>query len=249
MDEVILDILTQNTYQLINQSLFDLVPPRPLTISNQIFSQTATGAAITIENTEAEGNFSALNAGTHTLNVVNVTETSLTFNVTFPTNHRYGNIVEYLDWASMTWIDATGRGYNAINGTYTISNLLRGSQIILWSGCFDSINGIMNSEIYRHARLAIPPQVLVNHTRSSVDFALDRALLEVMGAGISSRFMDATNQAYYILHDLVGGPRPPRMRIESTRSLPWAYEGEAGWPILWQTTEPSGEGVVAISYM
>jgi len=254
VDEVILDILTRDQYQFTDQMLLDSVAAlRPARVPSM------TGAAIHIDYKIAddfhrgfdlveveEKGISALEVGAHSLNIVSTTSNSIAFNVTFPVAQQWGNIVEYWDWNKMRWEDATGRGEHAISGTYTISNLTTGGAVLLWSNYFDSSNGTEGAAIYRDVRLPLPPQALVNHSRSSVDFALDRALLDVWGPARASRFMDATNRAYYIMHDLVGGPRPPRMRLESTRSLPWGYEGEAGWPMLWQTTEPTGEGLVAI---
>ena len=185
-------------------------------------------------------------ARAHTFNVISTTSNSVTFNVVFPVERNWGNIVEF--WNGSRWVDATGRGYHATSGTYTIPNLPIGSVVRIWSNHFNHFNESWGTDVNRNIRLPLPPQVLVHHSRSNVDFSLDTALTDVWGPTRTSRFMDATNRGYDIIHNLVGGPRPPRMRLESTRSLAWGLEGWSGWPMRWQTTETSGDVLVAIDH-
>ncbi|MCL2427508.1 MAG: Ig-like domain-containing protein [Oscillospiraceae bacterium] len=79
-------------------------------------------------------------------------------------------------------------------------------------------------------------------SRSSVDFSLDRTLLDALGTdstgiALRNRFLDATNEAFYVIRDFIGGAQyytHGRMEIRNTRGLPRYTEGWSGWPIFWQ---------------
>jgi len=92
-----------------------------------------------------------------------------------------------------------------------------------------------------------PAEHLIFNSRSSVDFRLDRLFLDTLGPVLSARFMDATNQAFYVIRDFVGGAQHytgGRMELRHTRNLPRHVEGWSGWPMLWQLTNMHDAGVL-----
>ena len=184
-------------------------------------------------------------ARTPSFNIVNPPgQNSFTFNVIFPVEGNFGNRVEFRD--GMEWIDATGMGRNATSGTFTVRNLNPGRTYPVFFTYFNRHNETEGSRINTHATLLLPAEQHQRFTQSNMTFYLDQAIVSAWGPARTNSFVNAVNQSYGIMHDLVGGARPHNgapIEFRTVRNLPWSWEALAGpGPLIrWQMSNPSPE--------
>ena len=178
-------------------------------------------------------------------NMVNVSlvsrgNTSITVDLWFANNTTANNNVQILDPAIGGWRWITMN--HARTGRITISGLSPGVSYVIAAGTWDATRQAWFwDDVF--VTTTLPPQDLIPFQRSSVDFMLDRTFTNALGITLTNNFLDATNQAFYSIRTLVGGPQFHsgwRMQLHHTRTLPRYLEGRSGWPMLWQLTNVHG---------
>ena len=182
-------------------------------------------------------------ARTPSFQVVSVTQTSFTFDVTFPVEGNWGNRVEFRDGEN--WVDATGMGRNARSGRFTVNNLNPGRTYRLFFTHFDRQNERWADGYNTHITMQLPPQQLQRFAHSNITFYLDQVKIGAMGQTRANSLMAATNQGYNLIHGLAGGNRPfdgALIEFRSYRYLPWPAERQMGPGSLmrWQTSSLPG---------
>jgi len=176
------------------------------------------------------------------LDFVSRTTTSVTFDVWYANNNPNFNLLDKFNPGTSGWTRLLYRGSQpaALSQRYTATNLVPNVPYLFVGWAFNQSNGQWATYILEPPNF--PPLQLTLFSRSSVDFRLDRTFIDALGTdafGITLRnnFLDATNEAFYILRDFVGGSQfytGGRMEIRNTRGLPRYTEGWSGWPIFWQ---------------
>ena len=186
-------------------------------------------------------------------NIVSATQTSFTFDVTFPVEGNWGNRVE-IRQDGLIWADATGMGRNARSGRYTFHNLSPGRTYSVFFTFHNRETETWWTGYTAHFNTQLPPEQLQRFVYSNIIFYLDQVKIDAMGQTRANNFMAATNQSFDIVHQLVGGNRPignTQMELRSVRCLPCPYEGLALWRYIeWQTSTYSRPGrfLVAIDH-
>ena len=171
------------------------------------------------------------------INLVSRTDTTITVNMWFADSSSPNNALQISDPGTGGWRWVLGQGQPAANtGTHTVTNLSPGVTYILIAWAWD-----ITRQVWVEDRIFVtttaPPSNLVLHSRSSVDFRLDRLFTDTLEPVLTNRFLDATNQAFYSIRTLIGGPQfysGGKMQIDHVRNLPRYTEGWSGWPIQWQ---------------
>jgi len=190
--------------------------------------------------------------GTHSLQIANRTQNSLTVNVTFPVERESGNRLRFFNGSN--WVDfVSSPTGNLTSGSYTISGLSPGITYRVLSQHMNRIDGEWSPQNTMNAILPMPSERLVRFTPNApvnMIFYLDQEIVNVMGSRVNA-FVNATNRGYAINHDLVGGALPfngTSMELRNTRSLPHPIEGTSGQPIYWQVTGIPGVSFSAIDH-
>jgi len=190
-------------------------------------------------------------ARTPSLTVTHIGNNSITVSAVFPFDRAWGNRVRFFN--GVEWVSVGGAD-NLSSGSVTINNLAPGMryqvalQHVDWNVvAASSSNSTSTATRIQHSvRTTMPPESLVSFQASSVHFQLDRTKVDAMGSARASNFVAATNRAYYVIHDFVGGARPfngAPMQLRSTRTLPWHTEGRSGNPMLWNTHTVTDQSV------
>ncbi|MCL1988712.1 MAG: M60 family metallopeptidase [Firmicutes bacterium] len=167
--------------------------------------------------------------GAFSLNLGNSTPTSFNFDVNFPVNGDNGNLIKLHDGTD--WVNLKEK---ATSGTFTVDNLLPGNTYIIYAFYTNRKTNESNSLDFS-LNLPLPPEQLQTFTRQNVHFELDTVKVAAF-AGYLNKFLDSTNSAYGLIHNLVGGNLPFNgnpMVIRSSRTLPNTIEGLSGQPIQW----------------
>ena len=168
--------------------------------------------------------------------------TSITVDMWFVSGTAPTNTLQIWDPGTDSWrwiLSSSAR-----TGTHTITGLSPGVTYLIAAGAWDSARQTWVHDVM-WATTTVPTPNLISHSRSSVDFRLDRTFTDALGTSLTNSFLDATNQAFYVIRDFTGGPQfyaGGRMQIEHARNLPWYAEALSGWPILWQLTNVHGGG-------
>ena len=178
------------------------------------------------------------------LNIWSVANTSITVDMWFANNTWANNVLQIWEPGTNQWRWVISQG--ARTGTHTITGLSPGVTYFIAAGTWDSARQ-MWVHVSFPVTTTLPAPNLISHSRSSVDFRLDRTFTDALGVSLTNSFLDATNQAFYSIRTLVGGPpfyHGGRMQIDHVRNLYWQHEGMSGWPIRWQLTNVHGDGVL-----
>ena len=173
------------------------------------------------------------------LDFVSRTATSVTFDAWFSNNDPRLNLLDKFDQRNgWTRLLHGGSQPAAVSQRYTATNLSPNAAytFVAWT----VVGNNWTAAILEPPNM--PALQLTLFSRSSVDFRLDRTFTDILGTdatGIALRnnFLDATNQAFYVIREFIGGPQyytGGRMEIRNTRGLPRYTEGWSGWPIFWQ---------------
>ena len=207
----------------------------PMVINDESFESVTTDAALRFDYMSEVGvQVEPLSvANSHvSINLVSVTNTSITVDLWFANNNSANNSVGIWEPRISQWRWLFGQGHPpGRSGRHTIPNLSPGVTYFLEALSWDG-------QRWHRQQIAVttsaPPANIVLHQRSSVDFRLDRIFTDALGPDLTNRFMDAANEGFYVLHHFIGGSSPGRMRIDHVRHLPRYTEGWAGFPIHWQ---------------
>ena len=172
-----------------------------------------------------------------TINVVSRTHNSITIDMWFANNTSQNNSIAMRDPATNEWRWIFGQGQPpGRTGRHIITGLSPGVTYFISAHALNYSTRLWEVDITVGVP-TLPAPNLVSHSRSSVDFRLDRTFTDALGPTLTNNFLDATNQAFYVIRDFIGGSRfytGGRMSLEHARDLPRYVEGVAGWPMQWQ---------------
>jgi len=173
-------------------------------------------------------------ARTPSLTVSNVTQTSFTINAVFPVESNFGNILEWND--GTRWIDATGRGRNALSGSYTITGLNPGTTYQIFLTYWNRHNNTQGTSIIIPVTTAMPPESHVRSQTTNLAFYFEQMDINRFAGNNYIIWQNRMQTTYSDLRSLTGWDSEflgERTGIRSSRYLvpqgAWAVSGN---PIL-----------------
>ncbi|WP_157890125.1 S8 family serine peptidase [Paenibacillus sp. DMB5] len=169
-----------------------------------------------------------------TLSVSNITQSTLTIDVTYPISGKHGNGLFLLNQSTNTWSDIYG-SWNATSGRYTISNLSPGTSYVVQQVWYtDYSNDWTRQEKLQTVSTLNAPEILYRKDGNHVFTNLEIYDTNVLSTANHTRWLTHLDKVYESLLDLVGTApySAQKIEIKSTRNYPggWAVSGN---PILW----------------
>ena len=176
--------------------------------------------------------------------ILGSSSTSITVKAIFPSEYQWGNIIQYYNPATATYTNATSHVANyAKSGTYVISGLAPG---VRYQIAFCHYGGTAQTWTVEslYSWTSLPAENLQTYTYSNMVFQLDLPLTTELTYARADRMMTNLNNAYSLMHELVGGDRPfsgDKMILKNDRIILDQYtEGWSGQPMLWKTSSAIG---------
>ena len=159
-----------------------------------------------------------------------ISPTEVIINATFIACGDSSNTLSF--WNGNSWQNIWGERLSS--GEFRLDDLIPGRVYSVNLHYMDRLSGTWSAYGRVNFSTPLPPQEMEVFVRENMEFKFDYAFFSVLGPELLNSFLDSTNRAVAIQHDLVGGDLPfggTRMRIETSRNLPWFAEGRSGLPI------------------